>query len=432
MRIGMVVFDFMEFGGLEEIVVALAWALQARGHQIAIVSTGWVPKENQYRKALERQKIPFYVPPKGLFNLAVDWSAKEKMTAKLMVILKPVVFIFAFLLFLRRRSWRSSFASARGWLNGRLMDLIGPNRRQWLAKMLLTWFNWRWRPDLIHIHGYTTTLMFALDWTSHNNIPSVYEEHQTPDTHFDWWDGMSDHINKATCVVAVSEASASALREICHVRRPLFTVTPIVADPCATVGNDVLALRLYDHDLDVSVVARLGETKGLDYLLNAVASVKKQYPNIHVRVWGDGPLRHDLLSQAQTLGLDGEQIFVGSFAHQDLPQIMSSTDIFLMPSILEGLPLALIEAMAYGRPIVATTVGGIPELIEDGISGLLCPPKDSYALAEKLNLLIENPVLRQTLGKAARRTYEQGPFHPEVVCERFVSIYRAALAEGHQ
>jgi glycosyltransferase involved in cell wall biosynthesis len=142
-------------------------------------------------------------------------------------------------------------------------------------------------------------------------------------------------------------------------------------------------------------------------------------------VW---PLRQELLAYAGQLGLDGNAIFVGAFTHrEELSRIMAETDIFVMSSILEGQPLGVVEAMAYGCPIVATSVGGIPELIEDGVNGLLAMPRDSASLAEKICTMIEDAALRLRLGRAARRSYERGQFQPESLCDHLVSIYREAL-----
>jgi glycosyltransferase involved in cell wall biosynthesis len=128
------------------------------------------------------------------------------------------------------------------------------------------------------------------------------------------------------------------------------------------------------------------------------------------------------------LGLDGNEIFVGPFtSRQELGTIMLQTDIFLMSSILEGQPQSLVEAMAYGCPIVTTSVGGIPELIQDGVNGLLCPPKNPECLAKKVITLIEEPTLRERLGQTARHSYEKGPFQPVSVCNEFIKLYARVL-----
>jgi glycosyltransferase involved in cell wall biosynthesis len=106
---------------------------------------------------------------------------------------------------------------------------------------------------------------------------------------------------------------------------------------------------------------------------------------------------------------------------------MEQTDIFVMPSILEGQPVALVEAMAYGRSIVATNVGGIPELIRDGVNGFLCSPADSHCLEKKINLLIENIDLRFKMAEASRQSYETGSFRTLTVCEKFARVYEGVL-----
>ena len=170
------------------------------------------------------------------------------------------------------------------------------------------------------------------------------------------------------------------------------------------------------------------EAKGLNYLLEAIAKVKAIYPLVRFKVYGDGPLRENLVTYAGQLGLNGNAIFVGAFTdRKDLPRIMTQTDIFAMSSILEGQPMAVVEAMAYGCPIVATRAGGIPEIIEDGTNGLLCNPRDPADLAQRLCALIADPALRRILGLAARASYETGPFQPAATCTSFVSIYQDVL-----
>jgi glycosyltransferase involved in cell wall biosynthesis len=98
-----------------------------------------------------------------------------------------------------------------------------------------------------------------------------------------------------------------------------------------------------------------------------------------------------------------------------------------MPSILEGQPVSLVEAMAHGCPIVATAVGGIPELIQDGFNGLLCEPRDSLCLEQKINQLIEYPQLRLKFSEASRHSFETGSFRPVSVSRNFVNIYANVL-----
>lgn len=429
----MVVYSLEEFGGLEEIAATLAVGVKQKGHQISVLSTAWAPPDNQYLRRFRENEVPFVQLPKWLSYLASDWPTKEKILTRVMWLLSPLVYLLAIGLFLlKRRSWSQSHTSAFNWLRGQLTTrFIGPDRRAPLTRLLLSWWRFRWRPDLLHIHGYTSSLLFVIEWAYARKLPVVYVENQTPDAQFDWWQGFEHSINKADVVVAASETSAQALRDVCGVTQPIVVFHPNVADPMASGWRRNGKPRKGDEPVYVTTVARLWVTKGLTFLLEAIAQVKATHPTTQFRVYGDGELRQELLAYADQLGLDGRAIFVGAFTdREELSHIMDQTDIFAMSSILEGQPLSVVEAMSYGCPIVATTVGGIPEMIQDGVNGLLCEPRDPKCLVQKIRTLIEDPGLRQRLGHAARKSYEQGPYQPAAVSNQFISVYQEVLRQG--
>lgn len=433
MRICLVFYDMQEFGGLEEYAATLAIGLQQQGHQVNVFSTAWVPPDNQYLRRLREHNVALVQLPKWLSYPASHWPTKEQILASVMWLLSPLTMLLGSLVFVvKRRSWERSQTSARHWLQGQLMHrLIGPDHRRPLTRLLLNWWRYRWRPDVLHLQGYTTNLLFVIDWAHRKGLPVVYEEHQTPDTQFNWWQGFQQSINKAAVVVAVSEKSAQALVEVCGVTRPIVVRSPLLPDPAATGWRQDKRLRRSNGPVRITTVARLYVTKGLTYLLEAIVQVQARYPTAEFRVYGEGELRQELLQYAAQLGLDGNTIFAGAFTTRtELSEIMSQTDIFVLPSILEGKPLAVVEAMAYGCPIVATCVGGVPELIQDGVNGLLCIPADPVCLAAKIGTLISQSELRLTLGRAARTTYEQSPFQPAALCTHFELIYQQALSEA--
>jgi glycosyltransferase involved in cell wall biosynthesis len=431
MRVCVLFYDMQEFGGLEEIATTLAIGMTEEGHQVSVVSTAWVPPNNQYLLRLQQHRIPVVQLPRWLSAVASDWATKEKMLTVATWLVKPLIYLLASgILLLRRKTWRQALVSSQGWVRGQLMKrFIGKDRREPLMRILLSWWQWRWQPDILHIHGYTNTTLFALDWAGARRLPVVYEEHTTPDPQFDWWQGFHKVINKAKVVVAVSEKSVQALQDVCGVTRPIVVMGPIVVDPITSGWKENDRKRLDSDPITITTVARLHMTKGLNYLLEAVVQIRTNYPDTQFKVYGDGALRQKLLAYAHELGLDGEAIFVGAFTDRNgLTKILNETDVFVISSILEGQPLALVEAMAHGCPIVTTAVGGIPELIEDGVNGLLCPPGDSVCLAQKIATLIADPALRLQLGRAARYSYEQGPFQPAAVSRFFIDIYERVLS----
>lgn len=431
MKILMVSYDMQDFGGLEEYAVNLAIGLKGQGQAVSYMSAAWVNPQNQYARRLGDAGIPLVQPPKWISHLASDWGTKERVLRRLMLVLSPLTFLLGLgMSLLKRRPFSQAWTSAYNWLKGKLMDnLLGYDFRPSLGRLLLNWWNFRWHPDIIHIQGYTTTLLFVIDWAHARGIPVAYEEHQTPDPQFNWWKGFESTINKADRVIAVSEKSAEGLREVCKVTRPIVVRGPLLSDPFNGGWHRDYA-QPAARPFTITTLARLYVTKGVTYLLDTAALVKRTHPQVEFRVYGEGELRGELLEKAERLGLDGKSMFPGAFSsREELERIMEKTDIFLLSSILEGQPLVIVEAMAYGCPIVSTNVGGIPELITDGVNGLLCPPEDPDCLAGKINSLIDAPSLRERLGRAARKFYENSPFEAGTAANYFIAVYGEVLAE---
>ena len=140
------------------------------------------------------------------------------------------------------------------------------------------------------------------------------------------------------------------------------------------------------------------ELKGIEYLLSAAAALRREFPALRVEIAGSGPQREKLEEAVAHAGLGGQVKFLGWI--DDLTSVLPRWDVFVMPSLEEGFPIAALDAMAAGLPVVATSVGGVPELIEDGKTGWLVPPRDAEALASRLRLLLCNPELRLSMGAA--------------------------------
>jgi glycosyltransferase involved in cell wall biosynthesis len=155
----------------------------------------------------------------------------------------------------------------------------------------------------------------------------------------------------------------------------------------------------------IATTATLKEQKGHSYLIEAMSHVVPQKPDVHALIIGDGALRETLEMQASALHL-GEHIhFLGE--RQDVPELLAASDLFVLPSLYEGLSVALLEAMATGLPVVASAVSGTVRVIIPGESGILVPPGDSQALATAIGRLLDDPALRATFGTAAQKQVEQ-------------------------
>jgi glycosyltransferase involved in cell wall biosynthesis len=156
----------------------------------------------------------------------------------------------------------------------------------------------------------------------------------------------------------------------------------------------------------IGIPARLHHMKGHKYLLDAVQLINDDLKDVVFLLIGDGELRSELESYVDQAGLNGIIRFLGH--RSDVPRILSILDLVVLPSIaLEALPFALIEAQASGKAVIASNFSGIPEIIENGVSGILVPPRDSKALAEAIMTLVNDSDLRQRMGEAGRSRAEQ-------------------------
>lgn len=150
----------------------------------------------------------------------------------------------------------------------------------------------------------------------------------------------------------------------------------------------------------VGTVANFTPKKGYVHLLRAADKVRKVVPDVRFVLVGQGPLQEEIRALAQSLQLDDTVIFTGF--RDDAPRVMSSFDVFTLSSLHEGLSIALLEAMALGKPSVVTDVGGLPEVIEHGKHGWLLPPSDPDRLADGIISLLQDRELREAMGVAAK------------------------------
>lgn len=170
-----------------------------------------------------------------------------------------------------------------------------------------------------------------------------------------------------------------------------------------------------------AVVGTLKEQKGHRYLVDAVAPLIAQTPRLHILIVGDGELRSSLEAQVCAAGIEGNVHFLGN--RNDVPAILAASDVFVLPSLWEGLPMALIEAMASGLPVIATLVSGSQQVVEQGQSGLLVPPGEVAPLRQAIEDLLVDPERAKLLGKAAQRRIEEA-YSARRQAEEHLVLYR--------
>lgn len=176
----------------------------------------------------------------------------------------------------------------------------------------------------------------------------------------------------------------------------------------------------------VSVVANLLHYKGHRFFLQACREIQRAHSAVKFLLIGDGPLRGTLEGFARDLDLEKDVLFLGS--RQDIPQLLALTDIAVLPSLEEGFSNAILEAMAAGKPVVATTAGGNAEAVIHGETGLLVPPRDSEALAQAVLWLLAHPAEAARFGEAGRRRVTE-QFGLSGMIRQYEAVYERLVAE---
>lgn len=174
-----------------------------------------------------------------------------------------------------------------------------------------------------------------------------------------------------------------------------------------------------------ATVGRLTEQKGHRYLIEAARDVIAVHPHAHFLFIGDGELRASLMAQVATAGIADHIHFLG--VQSDVPTLLAAVDAFVLPSLWEGLSIALLEAMAAGKPIVATAVSGTVEVLQDGVTGRVVPAGDSPTLAVALAQFVADPDAADALGRAAKAHVVEH-YSARVQAERHLALYRELRA----
>jgi glycosyltransferase involved in cell wall biosynthesis len=186
-------------------------------------------------------------------------------------------------------------------------------------------------------------------------------------------------------------------------------------------------LELGPADLLIVAIGNLYPVKGHIHLLEALALLADQFPGLHVAIAGRGELERALLARADELRLRDRFHLLG--LRSDIANLLAGADVFVLPSLSEGLPLALLEAMMAGRPIVATDVGEVSVALADGAAGVLVPPADTSALAAALARLLSDPSEARRLAEAAGRRAAAEYVLCQMV-ERYASLYTQLIVNA--
>ena len=287
--------------------------------------------------------------------------------------------------------------------------------------------------DLLHLHGYKACTLGRIVGAL-LGMPVVLHEHAVFPT-------MPPYQKLADWLLAPLNdrvvVNCEAVAEFCVERRSMdpenieiiFNGVPLdefreVSDSAAAEAAEELGIGA-DTPV-VGTVARLEEQKGITHFLNAVPAVKEECPDVKVLIVGDGTLRDALEEEARQLGIADNVIFTGE--RRDVPRLYKLMDVKVISSIYEGTTLTVFEAMATGTPVVATTVDGVEEVIEDGATGMLVPPKDAASIAEVVTDLLTNPDRARLLSERAEQAVKQ--YDVRTSMRRIENLYETVLSEN--
>jgi glycosyltransferase involved in cell wall biosynthesis len=185
------------------------------------------------------------------------------------------------------------------------------------------------------------------------------------------------------------------------------------------------SLRIKKKTLIVGTVGALTEEKGHIYLLKAIPKVIQGFPEAIFLFVGDGRERKNLEKRTSYLNVKDSVIFAGM--RKDVPEILSTLNVFVLPSLNEGFPMALLEAQAAKVPVVATRVGAIPDVVEDRVTGMLIPPKDPQAIAEAIIMILSDKKLAAGIAKKGFERVRDN-FSSEKMGSQYLSIYKELLS----
>lgn len=279
---------------------------------------------------------------------------------------------------------------------------------------------------LIHCHGYKPNILCGL--FIDGRIPRVSTAHGWAKgsglkvSLYNWLDRLA--LKKMDGIVGVSEALVKQLQGAGDTARLVWRIPNGIRVSAEGHGGQTARQDAVKGNADrhvvLGAVGRLAPVKGYAHLLRAMQEVVLQYPGCRLIIAGDGPLKEELESLRDRLGLNQFVHFAGFI--EDMGEFFRRIDVFLMPSLSEGLPIALLEAMACGKACIASEVGGVPEVLSSSDLGILVPPAQPSAMAKAILSIIRDEDGRVLMGAKARRVVLQR-FSVERMASKYLEFY---------
>ena len=352
LQVGLIQYWFAPAGGMEQHVVKLSIALREHGLAPRIYTELYVPDSNEGVRAIRGEGISVQGSP---VNAPHRNSWRWRLRSFYITHVGPVILRMA------SAAWCRG-ARHRARAMGAILKVIGsdnPTRLEAVYRLCLA--HWRSPLDVVHVHGFRIEIGWALKWAHALSVPCVYTEHSSVN---DWteFEGMeTDTVQLADVVTSVSAESARQLQSLTRIPGVL-TIPHIVQPPSEE------DLFVDERPVEsIICVAGLTKTKGVDVLIEAFAMVAARFPELHLNIVGDGPLRTTLEETVERMGIAHLVRFHGRLPNHAVISLIRRSDLMVLPSYSEALPVSLLEGLSHARPVVACDTGGISEIVEHGV-----------------------------------------------------------------
>ncbi len=404
------------FGPGKQIAI-LAGELKRLDHQVVVFCQTFVPSNNQYRLALQAQGVPLYNPGNWA---AENWQYNKFLRAGFF---SPQILQTLGDALAQGQTWANAWSQARA----RVYQLRLPDWTGFWATRQLDRLNRESPFDLIHNFSGLGAI-FA--WASQHQLKLIYNENIVPSLEENWWEDVRRWAPSAVnAIISVCAAAEPEIRAQFNYQGPIEVIPPMVVPPPPLPPAESATGR----PITFGVAARLHPPKGHEYLIRAIHHLKQHYPaeKFRLLIAGDGGIRGYLENLTRELHLENEITFLGGLDSGQMEHFWSRVDVFVLPSLWEGVPVVILEAMAHAKPVIATDIDGVVEAVQNNHTGLLVPPANVEALAAALARLAQEPQLRQTLGQAGHERF-QAQFSPQVVIPQYLNVYRQVItAQKH-
>ena len=378
-------WDYPAVGGLQNYISTLKNGLEKLGHSVDVIAPNQFPKDivKKLKKKSSKETKQFYYNRYGCYSEEI---------------VKQNVRLISYEMMLRN------------------MDLEGYDifhaQDRFTANVLGRINQYYQKPLLFTPHGFMTHRRLQFNLLEKGSVEESY------------FLSMDQNATvSSNRMIILCEAFRPILKNIGAVDSKMTTIYTGID---FNLENTKKTVKKPEGKTVITCISRLRPRKGHKYLFEALALLKSDFNNVDVWIVGDGEMREELEDQVNTLQLDNVS-FLGT--RTDIPKLLSQSDIFVLPTTSDTLPISIIEAMFAEKAIITTNCGGIPEIIEDNHSGLIAEQKNAHQLSEKLSLLLRDSTLRKTLAQNAKSFADQHLTSTNMV-KKIEEIYQSLLYQG--